>query len=230
MRRQVRPFIVEVKQKRGHQKRGHSIWGDFDLSALAAETRETSDAVELPNIQLVDTSLARVETEDRSNPRAEHEMADPKEAEPVQTSSTEAPVTAEASEAKPEAKKKAPRSKVARAKPKRAAQSAAVAPAAVEPSTVQTKRKVYSSKERAAKLDQIEKSIASGGSVRSATKQAGISEQTYYQWKKAAEPSSESGDLKDLLALEEENKRLKSLLAERLRKENAELKRKLGLE
>jgi putative transposase len=36
--------------------------------------------------------------------------------------------------------------------------------------------------------------------------------------------------LKDLLALEEENKRLKNLLAERLRKENAELRKKLGLE
>jgi putative transposase len=35
--------------------------------------------------------------------------------------------------------------------------------------------------------------------------------------------------LKDLLALEEENKRLKKMLAERLRKENAELKNKLGL-
>jgi putative transposase len=35
--------------------------------------------------------------------------------------------------------------------------------------------------------------------------------------------------IKDLLALEEENKRLKKMLAERLRKENAELKNKLGL-
>lgn len=78
-------------------------------------------------------------------------------------------------------------------------------------------------------LGQIEKSIRRGESVKSATRQAGISEQTYYQWKKTAVPASESGDLKDLIALEEENKRLKSLLAERLRKENAELKKKLGL-
>lgn len=42
-------------------------------------------------------------------------------------------------------------------------------------------------------------------------------------------PSSDSGDLRDLVALEEENKRLKNLLADRLRKENAELKKKLGL-
>ena len=45
----------------------------------------------------------------------------------------------------------------------------------------------------------------------------------------AATPASDSGDLKDLIALEEENQRLKKLLAERLRKENAELKKKLGL-
>ncbi|EHK57115.1 transcriptional regulator [Mesorhizobium alhagi CCNWXJ12-2] len=60
-------------------------------------------------------------------------------------------------------------------------------------------------------------------------RQAGIAEQTYYHWRKAATPVSDSDDLKDLVALEDENKRLKSLLAERLRKENAELKKKLGL-
>lgn len=52
---------------------------------------------------------------------------------------------------------------------------------------------------------------------------------TYYYWKRAAAPSSDSGDLRDLVALEEENKRLKNLLADRLRKENAELKKRLGL-
>lgn len=73
------------------------------------------------------------------------------------------------------------------------------------------------------KLAQIEKSI------RNATSRAGISEQTYYQWKKIAAPRSTGDDLKDLLALEAENVRLKKLLAERLRAENAELKKRLGL-
>ncbi|UCI22907.1 transposase (plasmid) [Mesorhizobium sp. B2-1-8] len=107
----------------------------------------------------------------------------------------------------------------------KAAPAAAEAPAAA----VRTGRKIYSSKERAQKLGQIEKSIGSGETLKSAARQAGISEQTYYQWKKAATPPSDGGDLKDLLALEDENKRLKGLLAERLRKENAELKKKLGL-
>ena len=59
--------------------------------------------------------------------------------------------------------------------------------------------------------------------------QAGISEQTYYQWKKAADAAAAPADLNDLLALEEENKQLKRQLADRLRQENAELKKKLGL-
>ncbi|EHK54688.1 transcriptional regulator [Mesorhizobium alhagi CCNWXJ12-2] len=95
---------------------------------------------------------------------------------------------------------------------------------------MRTGRKIYSEKERAQKLAQIEKSIHGGATLKSAVKQAGISGQTHYHWKKAAAPSSDGDDLKDLVALEEENKRLKSLLAERLRKENAELKRKLGLQ
>lgn len=57
----------------------------------------------------------------------------------------------------------------------------------------------------------------------------GEGDMTYYYWKRAAAPSSDSGDLRDLVALEEENKRLKNLLADRLRKENAELKKRLGL-
>ncbi|WP_188826386.1 transposase [Brucella endophytica] len=103
---------------------------------------------------------------------------------------------------------------------------------------VRSRRKLHSPQERTQILSDIEQSVGRGDSIKSAAKEAGISEQTYYQWKKTAAPVaapvaalvSENNDLKDLLALEEENKRLKSLLAERLRKENAELRKKLGLE
>ncbi|WP_245442633.1 transposase, partial [Mesorhizobium hawassense] len=92
-------------------------------------------------------------------------------------------------------------------------------------------RKIYSEQERAQKLAQIEKSVNGGATLKSAVKQAGTSEQTYYQWKKKARlPATAGDDLKDLVALEEENKRLKNMLAERLRKENAELKKRLGLQ
>lgn len=35
MRRPVRPFVVEVKKKRGNAAKRHSIWGDLDLAIIA---------------------------------------------------------------------------------------------------------------------------------------------------------------------------------------------------
>ena len=225
MKRQTRPFIVEVKQKRGHPKQSRSIWGDLDLSAIIAEATSGSEEGKRPNRRLIDSGIIPVDVEARHQPRAEHLMANPKEAEPMQ-SSAEAPAKAESDEIKT----KVSRPKKTKAQPKRSAAKEAATPmASASPVLAKKARKVYSEQERTRMLGQIEKSIHRGESVKSATRQAGISEQTYYQWKKTAAPTSEGGDLKDLLALEEENKRLKSLLAERLRKENAELKKKLGL-
>jgi hypothetical protein len=45
MRRQTRPFVVEVKKKRGDTVRKLSIWGGLDLSAIAAETTERLEEV-----------------------------------------------------------------------------------------------------------------------------------------------------------------------------------------
>jgi len=155
-------------------------------------------------------------------------MPDPQEAESTQTGA-EAP-------AKPmtaEPKKRAARPRKAKAEARqptvrKSARQSVKATEASAPAT-RTSRKTYSQKERAQKLSQIEKSIAGGATTKNAVGQAGISEQTYYQWKKTAASATDGGDLKDLLSLEEENKRLKKMLAERLRKENAELKNKLGL-
>ena len=54
MKPQTRPFIVEVKQKRGIQKRSRSIWGDLDLSASGAETTTEPVKMEQANSHLVD--------------------------------------------------------------------------------------------------------------------------------------------------------------------------------
>ena len=227
MRHKTRPFILEIKQKRGSPKRSHSMWGDLDLSAIVAEGTIESEG-ELSSRQLIDSHMSPVDAEDEYKPRTEQLMADLKETDSAQTS-TGAPATGAAAVTK----KKAPQPKAAIARPKRPAPKAAAksVPAAVDlPATVRKVRKVHSEEERAQKLGQIEKSVGRGESIKSATKQADISEQTYYQWKKGAAPASENNDLKDLLALEEENARLKKLLAERLRKENAELKKKLGLD
>lgn len=224
MKRQTRPFVVEVKQKRQNLKPSRSIWGDLNFSALLMETKEE---IGQSGDQLIDSEMTPVDAGDGYKSRAEHLMADPQEAEPSQIAA-EAPAEAGASVVK----KKAPRPKKAKVQPEHPSRKEAAksAPAAVGSSAPARKtRKIYSEKERGQLLGQIEKSIGRGGSIKNATREAGISEQTYYQWKKSAAPVSESGELKDLLALEEENKRLKTLLAERLRKENAELKKKLGL-
>ncbi|MDN5850173.1 MAG: transposase [Nitrococcus sp.] len=219
---------METKQKRGGLKRNSSIWGDLNLSAIAAEIKTQSEASGTPNREPVNSNVTPTAVEDWQKSLKEHHMADPTEADPVQTPN-EAPVTAEV----PDAKTKVSRKKSTKAQPKRSTRKAAApsAPTATQSSSAsRATRKTYSEKERAQKLTQIEKSVADGDTIKTAAKQAGISEQTYYHWKKAAAPASESGDLKDLLALEDENKRLKALLAGRLRKENAELKRKLGLD
>ncbi|MHA6688032.1 transposase [Mesorhizobium sp. A556] len=225
MKRQTQSFVVEVKQKRRGLKQSRSIWGDLNHSALLTEeTRETKGEIGQPGDQLIDSHVTPIDAGDGYKTRAEHLMADPQETGPVQTTS-EAPAEAGASDLK----KKAPRPKKAKMQPARKA-AAKSAPAAADSSApVRRARKIYSEKERGQLLGQIEKLIGRGDSIKNATRQAGISEQTYYQWKKSAAPVSQSDELKDLLALEEENKRLKTLLAERLREENAELKKKLGL-
>lgn len=115
-----------------------------------------------------------------------------------------------------------------------------------EPAASGVRQRRYSDSERAEKLVQIEARAAAGETHKVAIKKAGISEQTYYQWKRAAgtaeepaakpqpsakpEPSAGIDTLADLVALEEENKRLRLQLAEKLRAENAELRKRLGLD
>ncbi|QFI70615.1 SyrB2 transcriptional regulator (plasmid) [Sinorhizobium alkalisoli] len=98
----------------------------------------------------------------------------------------------------------------------------------------------YSEQEKSEKLKLIETQVSEGSTLKDAIKSAGISEQTYYHWKGAAKPVVQkdtkstkplpAGDeLADLVQLEEENQRLRKLLAEKLRAENAELRKRLGL-
>lgn len=228
MRRQPRAFTVEIRQKRSYQKRSRSIWSDVDLTAAMAETTRELEEMELPNGSPVDSSVVAIDAKHMHKPRVEYLMANPLEAEPVTTA------TQPAAKIERPQKQSAHRSPGAKAEPRlRARKNAANAASQAEEApaaAARTGRKIYSEKERAQMLALIQKSIGGGATHKSAVKQAGISEQTYYQWKKAALPAAVGDDLKDLVALEEENKRLKSLLAERLRKENAELKRKLGFQ
>jgi hypothetical protein len=48
MKRPTRPFVVEVKKKRGSPAKPQSIWGDLDLSALAAEPLAATELTSEP--------------------------------------------------------------------------------------------------------------------------------------------------------------------------------------
>jgi putative transposase len=111
----------------------------------------------------------------------------------------------------PETKKKAQKPKKATGQQGRTTRTRAAKPGKQAPPseaaaslTVRTVRKIYSEKERAQKLGEIEKQTGRGDSIKDAIKKAGISEQTYYQWKKAAGQTPQSDELKDLVKLEEE--------------------------
>ncbi|MBY3158023.1 transposase [Rhizobium laguerreae] len=101
-----------------------------------------------------------------------------------------------------------------------------------------TKRRSYSEQEKTGKLKLIDTQVTEGKStLKDAIKKVGISEQTYYNWKRTGTPVVQmnekpvpAGDeLADLVQLENENQRLRKLLAEKLRSENSELRKRLGL-
>jgi len=88
--------------------------------------------------------------------------------------------------------------------------------------------------ERARLLAVVTKQIQSGKTtLKAALKEAGVSEQTYYNWKNQTKEntsvvSQQSDELKNLIELEAENKRLRKELAQKLSAENAELRKRLG--
>lgn len=227
MRRQTRPFVLEVKRKRGIQKQPRSVWGDIDIAAAIAETNSISESTEQPNCQTIDSTISSVSPEYLFATQAEIIMPDPDGAEPV-ASPSELPPKAVTSKAKRKVAQSR-KSKPGKASPASTNGAATQAPASQPAAAARTGRKIYSAKERAEKLSEMQTSMSRGATLKMAAKQAGISEQTYYHWKRASAPEARGDDLKDLVALEDENKRLKALLAKRLRKENAELKMKLGL-
>ncbi|RVE81592.1 transposase [Sinorhizobium meliloti] len=114
-------------------------------------------------------------------------------------------------------------------------------PEPAQPKMPAAKRRGYSEQERSEKLRLIETQVSEGNILKDAIKSAGISEQTYYLWKGAAKssarkniertrPLSAGDEFAELVQLEEENQRLRKQLAEKLRTENAELRKRLGLD
>jgi len=74
-------------------------------------------------------------------------------------------------------------------------------------------RKRYSDEEILNLLRQIELSLASGSSIEMACRSAGISDATYYNWRKRYGGMGKS-QLQELKGLEKENTRLKRIVAD----------------
>lgn len=74
-------------------------------------------------------------------------------------------------------------------------------------------RKRYSDEDVLKLLRQIELGLASGGDVKSVCRSVGISEATYYNWRRRFGGMNKS-QLQELKSLEKENTRLKKIVAE----------------
>lgn len=92
--------------------------------------------------------------------------------------------------------------------------------------------------EKLEKIRQIEAAVAGGATLKDAVGTASISDQTYYIWKKAlaaltlgtsSSPVAVDDGFAEFIQLEEENRRLRKLLGEKLRAENVELRKRLGI-
>jgi len=75
------------------------------------------------------------------------------------------------------------------------------------------KRKLHSPEQIVKKLREADAVIAQGGTVEQACKQLGISDATYYNWRKQY-GRMKLEQVKQLKALQKENSRLKKLVAE----------------
>lgn len=132
-----------------------------------------------------------------------------------------------AAEVETTAPKKAPRQRKATSEASRAGALKQAKP----------KNRRLSMQEKLQKVDEIEAQIAGGATLKDAVKSMGISDQTYYQWKKATASDGETkalsvsvdDELAQFIQLEEENRRLRKLLLDKLRAENADLRKRLGM-
>src|SRR5438132_781091 len=91
MRQQTRPFVVEVKHKRSYQKRGHSIWGDVDLSAAMVSSAREFEELDTPNRRLIDSKVAVRDAEQSNKEIGETNMPDIDQTDSVEPASKGAP-------------------------------------------------------------------------------------------------------------------------------------------
>jgi len=145
------------------------------------------------------------------------------------------PTQSDSTETKADAEKTTVTARGKRSSPKKAA--AGKVANSVQKSD-KPKARGLSDADKLEKIRQIEAAVAGGATLKDAVGAASISDQTYYTWKKAvaaptsgtsSRPVAVDDEFAEFVQLEEENRRLRKLLGEKLRTENAELRKRLGI-
>lgn len=221
MKKPQKNFVVEYKgARRKPTPQSNSIWGNVDFrqftehdgeveAAQAGKLRVDSDAAMHEELRVPMTA----DLQQKTTPilALEEQMAD-------ETSMSElVPGEPEAALQKvPDDKKRGPRAK-------KTAPEAVTSDALVDAPAVKKARAKRGSKNAAA---EVKPSARRGGRKAKAAVEA-IGESAT----QAVSPVTAAGDeMEDLLQLEQENQRLRKLLAEKLREENASLRKRLGLD
>lgn len=221
LKKQQKNFVVEYKgARRKTVPQSNSIWGSVDLRRFAEHdgnvaplgigaSAAVSDAAvdEAPRAPALTTPLQQTPT---SNFPPEQQMAD-------ETSVTE-PTSTATENALPkarESRKRGPRAK-------NAASGSATSDASVEAPAVKKTRAKRGSRNA---LAEVKPSTRRGG-----RKTMAAGNKAVESTQQAFSPLTAAGEeMEDLLQLEQENQRLRKLLAEKLRSENTDLRKRLGL-
>ncbi|MBB2671423.1 UNVERIFIED_ORG: hypothetical protein GGE44_000974 [Rhizobium esperanzae] len=223
MKKVQRSFAVEYKTgRRKLESRSNAIWGNLDLKSVARDLEDETLAylsdnsqsgrseseISLPKADRVESLLTPpLGPSTTVSDTQEMSMADETDA----TTNADVPAVVETPTAPKKQRK--PRAKKAAA-PETASADAAAKPAAALTSAGDGRR-------RGRKAKAIEASAskrAPAGRARKAVQTA------------SAAPMTAIDEMEDLLQLEEENQRLRKLLAEKLRAENADLRKRLKLD
>ncbi|ACE94797.1 hypothetical conserved protein (plasmid) [Rhizobium etli CIAT 652] len=224
MKKMQRRFAVEYKTgRRKLESRSNSIWGNLDLKSVARDLEEETLAYRANSSQNDSTgSEMPLPDQDQDQPlltspltpsttasdTQEMSMADETHA----TTNAEVPAVVETPTAPKKQRK--PRAK------KAAAPERASADAAAEPATALTGAGDVKRRGRKARVSE-----AAGGAKRAPAGRARKAVPTA-----PAAPMTAIDEMEDLLQLEAENQRLRKLLAEKLRAENADLRKRLKLD
>ncbi|WP_276122068.1 transcriptional regulator [Pararhizobium qamdonense] len=221
MKKPHKNFVVEYKgARRKPTLQSSSIWGNVDLRRFAEHDgnvevlrigglRADSDAA-MHEVAHAPASTINLQRETTSIFSLEVQMADdPSMSEQVSTE----PETA--LQKVPEPKKRRPRTK-------KVASETAASNALVEAPAVKKTRAKRGSKNAAT---EVTPSARPGGRKAKSAVEAVVGSAT-----QAVSPITAAAEMEDLLQLEQENNRLRKLLAEKLREENTILRKRLGLD